>query len=88
VTHLSVHNCRSDEHSVVKLEPRFPDRPAFDLVAIVDPVSRGAQKIAPVLEVLRQVLLRIPGIGSKESIPPAYVLIYLGNLKDDYPWPR
>ncbi len=46
---------RSDEHSVVKLEPRFPDRPAFDLVAVVDPVSRGAQKIAPVLDVLRQV---------------------------------
>jgi hypothetical protein len=55
LSHLPVDNCRSDEHSVVKLEPRFPDRPAFDLVAVVDPVSRGAQKIAPVLEVLRQV---------------------------------
>ena len=47
---------RSDEHSVIKIEPRFPDRPAFDLVAIVDPISRGAQKIAPVLLVLQQVL--------------------------------
>ena len=38
------------------MEPRFPDRPAFDLVAVVDPVGRGAQKIAPVLLVLQQVL--------------------------------
>ena len=34
-----------DKHSVIRVEPRFPDRPAFDLVAIVDPVSRGAQKV-------------------------------------------
>jgi UDP-glucose:glycoprotein glucosyltransferase len=46
---------RSEERSVIKLDPRFPDRPAFDLVAVVDPISRGAQKIIPVLEVLRQV---------------------------------
>ena len=31
---------------------RYPDRPAFDLVAIVDPVSRGAQKLTPVLQVI------------------------------------
>jgi UDP-glucose:glycoprotein glucosyltransferase len=45
-----------DKHSVIRAEPRFPDRPAFDLVAIVDPVSRGAQKVVPVLLVLQQVL--------------------------------
>jgi len=47
---------RSDQHSVIKLDPRYPDRPAFDLVAIVDPISRGAQKITPVLIVLQKVL--------------------------------
>ena len=45
-----------DKHSVIRAEPQFPDRPAFDLVAIVDPVSRGAQKVVPVLLVLQQVL--------------------------------
>ena len=47
---------KSAEHSVINLEPRHDDRPAFDVVAIVDPVSRGAQKVAPVLLVLQQVL--------------------------------
>jgi len=47
---------RSADHSVITLPPRYPDRPAFDLVAIVDPVSRGAQKLTPVLQVLQQVL--------------------------------
>jgi len=47
---------KSDQHSVIHMDPRHVDRPAFDVVAIVDPVSRGAQKIAPVLLVLQQVL--------------------------------
>jgi len=47
---------KSDQHSVIHLEPRHGDRPAFDIVAIVDPVSRGAQKVAPVMSVLHQVL--------------------------------
>jgi len=47
---------KSDQHSVVSLEPRFADRPAFDVVAVVDPISRGAQKISPVLLVLQQVI--------------------------------
>lgn len=29
---------------------------AFSLIAIVDPVSRGAQKLGPILNVLRQAL--------------------------------
>ena len=45
-----------DQQSVIHMEPRHADRPAFDVVAIVDPVSRGAQKISPVLVVLQQVL--------------------------------
>jgi hypothetical protein len=34
---------------------RYQAFPIYDLVAVVDPVSWGAQKIAPVLEVLHQV---------------------------------
>jgi len=47
---------KSDQHSVITMEPRFADRPAFDVVAVVDPISRGAQKISPVLVVLQKVL--------------------------------
>ncbi len=38
------------------LAPSEADIPAFDIVAIIDPVSKGAQKIAPVLAVLQSVL--------------------------------
>ena len=31
---------KSDQHSVVTVEPRMEGRPAFDIVAVVDPVSR------------------------------------------------
>ena len=47
---------RSDQHSVITLEPLYADRPAFDIVALVDPISRGSQKISPVLMVLQQVI--------------------------------
>merc|ERR1719228_1737653 len=47
---------RTDKHSVIHLEPAHRDRPAFDIVAITDPVSRGAQKVTPVLAVLQQVV--------------------------------
>lgn len=46
----------SDEHSAVKIPARHPDLVAFDLVAVVDPVSRGAQKLGPILQVLHEVL--------------------------------
>ncbi len=29
-----------DKHSVVRIDPRVPDRVAFDVVAVVDPVSQ------------------------------------------------
>jgi len=47
---------KSAQHSVIAMEPRHADRPAFEVVAIVDPVSRGAQKVAPVLAVLQSVI--------------------------------
>ena len=41
---------------MVRLPASDPSRPAFDLVAVCDPVSRGAQQLGPLLSVLRQVL--------------------------------
>merc|ERR1719369_1578921 len=45
-----------DKHSMFEVPPQHPDRPAFDVVAVMDPVLRGAQKTAPLLQVLGQVL--------------------------------
>ncbi|XP_043227369.1 UDP-glucose:glycoprotein glucosyltransferase 1-like isoform X2 [Amphibalanus amphitrite] len=45
-----------EKHSVVRLPAADASRPAFDLVAVCDPVSRGAQQLGPLLAVLRQVL--------------------------------
>ncbi|XP_065164353.1 UDP-glucose:glycoprotein glucosyltransferase isoform X2 [Atheta coriaria] len=46
----------TDQYSVIKLPPNQPEKVAFDIVAIVDPVSRGAQKLGPILQVLQEVL--------------------------------
>lgn len=45
-----------DEYSVLKISATNPNQVAFDLVAVVDPVSRGAQKIGAILQVLQEVL--------------------------------
>lgn len=42
--------------SVIKLPPQMPGQPAFDITVIVDPVSRGAQKVGPILSVLQEVI--------------------------------
>ncbi|XP_018571194.1 UDP-glucose:glycoprotein glucosyltransferase [Anoplophora glabripennis] len=49
-------NFGGDEYSVVKIPAAHPDQVAFDIVAVVDPVSRGAQKLGPILQVLQEVL--------------------------------
>ncbi|XP_014235480.1 UDP-glucose:glycoprotein glucosyltransferase [Trichogramma pretiosum] len=41
-----------DEHSAIKLPAKNLDEPIFNIVAVVDPVSRGAQKLGPILKVL------------------------------------
>ena len=46
----------SDKLSVIKMDPDDPRRPSFDLVAIIDPLSKGAQKIAPTLKTLSKVV--------------------------------
>ncbi|XP_013111446.1 UDP-glucose:glycoprotein glucosyltransferase [Stomoxys calcitrans] len=45
-----------DAHSVVKLPSNRNDLPSFDISAIVDPASRSAQKLAPILILLRQTI--------------------------------
>ncbi|XP_011860081.1 PREDICTED: UDP-glucose:glycoprotein glucosyltransferase isoform X1 [Vollenhovia emeryi] len=45
-----------DDHSVIKIPAVSPDKVAFNFIAIVDPVSRGAQKLGPILKTLQQAL--------------------------------
>ena len=45
-----------DTHSAIKLDPRYPSLPAFDIIAIVDPTTMGAQKVSSVLRVLQKVI--------------------------------
>ncbi|XP_045583681.2 UDP-glucose:glycoprotein glucosyltransferase 1 isoform X2 [Procambarus clarkii] len=47
---------RSEQYSVIKIPPKDPDMPIFDIVVICDPVSTAAQKIGPVLLVLQEVV--------------------------------
>lgn len=49
-------NLRSEQYSVVKIPPRNPNMPVFDIVAICDPVSNAAQKIGPILMVLQEIV--------------------------------
>ncbi|XP_046707685.1 UDP-glucose:glycoprotein glucosyltransferase 1 isoform X1 [Silurus meridionalis] len=44
-----------DKHSAVKIRPK-EEEVYFDIVAVVDPVTRDAQKLAPLLLVLKQLV--------------------------------
>ncbi|CAH0722695.1 unnamed protein product, partial [Brenthis ino] len=44
------------EHSVVELAPLYKDEAAVEIIAVVDPASTAAQRLAPVLLVLRRVV--------------------------------
>ncbi|XP_011503813.1 PREDICTED: UDP-glucose:glycoprotein glucosyltransferase [Ceratosolen solmsi marchali] len=46
----------SDKFSVIKIPASNRNLVTFNLIAIVDPVSRGAQKLGPILNVLHQSL--------------------------------
>lgn len=46
----------SDKHSVIKIDALDKHKPAFDLVAIMDPLSQGSQKIVATLQVLSKVV--------------------------------
>lgn len=45
-----------DRYSVLKIPATRPNQAAFDIAVVVDPVSRGAQKIGPILQILHEVL--------------------------------
>lgn len=45
-----------DEFSAVKLSPKQSHLPYFDIVAVLDPASKGAQKLAPILILLRTII--------------------------------
>ncbi|XP_045120712.1 UDP-glucose:glycoprotein glucosyltransferase 1-like isoform X4 [Portunus trituberculatus] len=49
-------NLRAEQYSVVKIPARDPKMPAFDIVAVCDPVSSAAQKLGPILLVLQEVV--------------------------------
>lgn len=49
-------NFHEDVYSVLKIPSSDNSKAAFDIAAIVDPVSRGAQKLGPILQVLQEVL--------------------------------
>lgn len=45
-----------DNYSVVKLPPKSKNLPFFEVVAVLDPASRGAQKLSSLLNLLRNVI--------------------------------
>ncbi|XP_051553094.1 UDP-glucose:glycoprotein glucosyltransferase 1-like [Myxocyprinus asiaticus] len=49
------HTLAEDRYSAVKIRPKEQEV-YFDVVAVVDPVTRGAQKLAPLLLVLKQLV--------------------------------
>lgn len=46
----------ADKHSVINLPPADANAPALDVIAVVEPLSRGAQKLAPILITLQKVV--------------------------------
>ncbi|XP_050434765.1 UDP-glucose:glycoprotein glucosyltransferase [Adelges cooleyi] len=46
----------SSKHSVIKMPAKNENEPVFEINVIVDPVSRGAQKIGSIISVLSEVL--------------------------------
>lgn len=45
-----------EDETVLRLPPKRFDEPFFDIVAVLDPASRAAQKLSPLLNMLRSVL--------------------------------
>merc|ERR1712168_1001281 len=43
---------RADTHSVVKIPPRSENTIAYNVIAVLDPLSKSAQKLVPILQVL------------------------------------
>uniref|UniRef100_A0A336KG93 CSON010503 protein n=1 Tax=Culicoides sonorensis TaxID=179676 RepID=A0A336KG93_CULSO len=45
-----------EDRTVVKLNPKNQNLPSFNIVAVVDPTSRGAQKLSSILILLRNII--------------------------------
>lgn len=45
-----------EDHTVVKLPPKQSHLPYFDIVAVLDPASKGAQKLSSILILLRTII--------------------------------
>uniref|UniRef100_W8AWU6 UDP-glucose:glycoprotein glucosyltransferase n=1 Tax=Ceratitis capitata TaxID=7213 RepID=W8AWU6_CERCA len=61
-------------NSVVTLAPKMPSMPHFDISAVVDPASRSAQKLAPILILLRNILnckmhIYLTPVGQHSDMP-------------------
>lgn len=61
-------------NSVVSLIPKQPLMPHFDISAVVDPASRSAQKLAPILILLRNILncemnIYLTPVGQHSDMP-------------------
>lgn len=74
--------------SALVLPPRQADLPAFQVVAILDPVSRGAQKLGPILATLHQALnMRVVvhlNCVEKSSDLPLKKLVKIKFLEKDF----
>ncbi|XP_053954514.1 UDP-glucose:glycoprotein glucosyltransferase [Anastrepha ludens] len=61
-------------NSVVRLAPKQPLMPHFDISAVIDPASRSAQKLAPILILLRNILncemhIYLTPVGQHSDMP-------------------
>lgn len=45
-----------DHYTAVKLPQKSPNLPYFEIFAVLDPASRGSQKLAPILILLRNII--------------------------------
>lgn len=53
---FTIPNEVQDHHTVVKLPQKQTSLPYFDIFAVLDPASRGAQKLTPILILLRNII--------------------------------
>lgn len=53
---FAIPNDLQDHHTVVKLPQKQANLPYFDILAVLDPASRGAQKLSPILILLRNIV--------------------------------
>lgn len=55
-TRFAIPSDIQDNYTAVKLPHKTPNVPFFEIFAVLDPASRGAQKLAPILILLRNIV--------------------------------